>query len=91
MKEDYSQLVEYLDSKFEKINEKIEGKLDREEFLTSQDDVLIKLNLLLDDKTIGDEQDKRKTRVLEIHNNALKSKAILSSQQTLEIDKLQAF
>ena len=63
----------------------------KDEFLTGQDEILTKLNILLDEKTVGDEQDKRQKKVLEIHNNALKSNKILSDEQAVEIDKLRVF
>lgn len=63
----------------------------KDEFLTGQDEILTKLNILLDEKTIGDEQDKRQKKVLEIHNNALKKSNILSEEQASKIDKLRVF
>ena len=63
----------------------------KNEILTGQDKILEKLNILLDEKTIGDKQDKRQKKVLEIHNDALKSSKILSEEQASEIDKLRVF
>ncbi|MCX6721501.1 MAG: hypothetical protein NT026_02800 [Candidatus Staskawiczbacteria bacterium] len=63
----------------------------KNEILTGQDEILEKLNILLDEKTIGDEQDKRQKKVLEIHNSALKKNKILSKEEALQIDKLQVF
>jgi hypothetical protein len=63
----------------------------KDEILTGQDEILEKLNILLDEKTVGDEQDKRQKKVLEIHNNALKKSKILSEEQVSEIDKLRVF
>ena len=63
----------------------------KNEILTGQDEILGKLDILLGDKTVGDEQDKRQKKVLEIHNNALKGKGILSTEESLQIDKLQVF
>ena len=63
----------------------------KNEILNGQDEILGKLESLLQEKTVGDEQDKRQKKVLEIHNNALKKSKILSKEETLEIDKLRAF
>jgi len=63
----------------------------KNEILTGQDEILTKLNLLLDEKVVGDDQNKRKTKVLEIHNDALKRGKILSDQESLQIDQLSAF
>jgi len=63
----------------------------KNEILTGQDEILEKLTTLLQEKTVGDEQDKRQKKVLEIHNTALKSKGVLSPKQALEIDKLRVF
>lgn len=92
MNEDYRELVEFLDGKFNKIDEKF-SEIDkfREESLKGQDEIITKLDTLLQEKTVGDEQDKRKKRVLEIHNDALKSNKILSEQQSTEIDGLRVF
>jgi len=76
------------------VDEKLEGKADKEsanKILSSQDEIITKLDVLLQEKTIGDEQDKRQKKVLQIHNNALKSKEILSPQETTEIDNLRVF
>ena len=91
MNEDYKELVEYLDEKFTKIEQDIEKKADREasdKILVSQDVIITKLDKLLQEKTMGDEQDKRKKRAFEIHNNALKIGNILSAEEVAEIDKL---
>jgi len=63
----------------------------KDEFFDKQDEILTKLDALSQEKTIGDEQDKRQKKVLEIHNTALKNKGILSKDQGLEIDKLRVF
>ena len=63
----------------------------KDEILTGQDEILEKLNILLDEKTVGDEQDKRQKKVLEIHNDALKKSNILSDGQVSEIGKLRVF
>ena len=63
----------------------------KNEILNGQDEILGKLESLLQEKTVGDEQDKRQKKVLEIHNNALKNSKILSKEETMEIDKLRAF
>lgn len=56
-----------------------------------KDEALEKLGNLTQEKIIGDAQDKRQKKVLEIHNNALKKSNILSEEEVLEIDKLRAF
>ena len=63
----------------------------KDEILTGQDEILGKLNILLDEKTVGDEQDKRQKKVLEIHNNALKKSKILTEQEVLEVNNLRVF
>ena len=63
----------------------------KDEILTGQDEILTKLDILLTEKPIKDAQDKRKTDVLKIHNNALKKNKILSEEQAAEIDKLKIF
>jgi hypothetical protein len=63
----------------------------KNEILTGQDEIMGKLDKLLGEKTVGDEQDKRKTKVLEIHNDALKTKKILSDSEVSQIEKLHAF
>ena len=63
----------------------------KNEVLAGQDKMLGMLTTLTQEKTVGDEQDKRQKKVLGIHNAALKSKGILSKDQALEIDKLRVF
>jgi len=92
MNEDYKELVEFLDGKFNKIDGKFaEINKFREESLKGQDEIITKLDTLLREKTVGDEQNKRQKKVLEIHNGALKSSKILSEQQSTEIDGLRVF
>ena len=95
MNQDYKELVEFLGEKFEKIDERFEAlendKLSRAEYLDGQDKILTKLDALLQESSIGNEQDKRKTKVLQIHNDALKVKGILSNQEVSAIEKLQVF
>lgn len=83
------------DKDIEKLKEVFETREDALEFkneiLTGQDEILKKLDILLGEKAIGDAQDKRKTKVLEIHNNALKRGKILSSEEILQIDQMGAF
>ncbi|MCX6723548.1 MAG: hypothetical protein NT155_00025 [Candidatus Staskawiczbacteria bacterium] len=83
------------DNDIEKLKETFATKDDviefKDEILTGQDEILQKLNILLDEKTVGDNQDKRQKKVLEIHNVALKSSKILSEEQAIEIDKLRVF
>lgn len=96
MNKDYKELVEFLDKKFNKVEEDIsEFKQDMMEFkkdaLDFQDKALKDLSDLKQEKSLGDAQDKRKTKVLEIHNDALKRGKILSDTEVLDINKLQAF
>ncbi|MCX6723908.1 MAG: hypothetical protein NT155_01890 [Candidatus Staskawiczbacteria bacterium] len=63
----------------------------KDEFFDKQDEIITKLDALTQEKTIGDDQDKRQKKVLEIHTGALKSKGVLSEEQALEIDKLRVF
>lgn len=63
----------------------------KDEILNGQDEILGKLSILLDEKTIGDEQNKRQKKVLKIHNNALKRNKILTESESLEIEKSQVF
>jgi len=71
--------------------EKLATKEDINGLSTGQDEILEKLNLLLGEKTVNDEQDKRQKKILEIHNTALKRGKILSEQETAEVDSLQIF
>lgn len=77
----------------ERSEQKLEDKIVefKSEILTGQDKILEKLDILLTEKPIKDAQDKRKTKVLQIHNDALKSNKILSEQQATEIDGLRVF
>lgn len=68
--------------------EKLATKNDVNEILTGQDKILGKLETLLQEKTAGGEQDKRKKRFFQIHNVALKRNKILSSEEAAEIDAL---
>lgn len=63
----------------------------KSEILTGQDKILEKLDVILSEKPVKDAQDKRKTDVLKIHNEALKTSKILSDEQASEIDRLQVF
>ncbi len=85
---DIENLKEAFKEVFETKDEAVEFK---NEILTGQDEILKKLDILLSDKDISDAQDKRKTKVLEIHNNALKREKILSEQESLQVDQLSAF
>jgi len=77
----------------ESSEQKLEDKITefKSEILTGQDEILMELKALRQEKTVGDVQDKRKTKVLEIHNNALKTNKILSEKQTSEINSLRVF
>lgn len=63
----------------------------KNEILTQYDKILEKLDPIMTEKDISDEQGKRQQKVLEIHNNALKRGKILSDVEVLDINKLQAF
>ena len=63
----------------------------KDEILEGQDEIFTKLTALSQEKTVGDEQDKRQKKVPGIHNTALKSKGILSKERALEIAKLRVF
>lgn len=63
----------------------------KDEMTKFEDKALKELGTLTQEKTVGDAQDKRQKKVLQIHNTALKSKGVLSKEQTLEIDKLRVF
>ena len=63
----------------------------KNEILNGQDEIMEKLDILIQEKTIGDEQDKRQKKVLEIHNNALRKTKVLSEKEASEIDKLRVF
>ncbi len=63
----------------------------KNEILSGQDEIIEKLGLLLQEKDIGNDQDKRQKRVLEIHNDALKKNSILSVEEASQIDKLRVF
>ena len=94
MNEDYKELVEYLDGKFTKIESKLDNKADKDvtdKILDNQGEIITKLSSLMQEKAVGDAQDKRKTKVLEIHNKALRTHKILSDQESAEIDGLRAF
>ena len=77
------------------MKENFVAKKDFDEFkddsMKFQDKALRDLGVLKQEKTVGDEQDKRQKKVLEIHNDALKSGKILSEQQATEIDGLRVF
>ncbi len=96
MEKDYKELVEFLDKKFTKIEDNIASfRTEMTEFkndmLGFEDKALEDLETLKQEKTMRDAQDKRKTKILEIHNYALKSNKILSEKQSAEIDGLRAF
>jgi hypothetical protein len=77
----------------ERSEQKIEDKIVefKSEILNGQDKILEKLEALSQEKTFKGAQDKRKTKVLEIHNDALKTKKILSANQLTQIKELHAF
>jgi len=89
------QFLEYGVTKddLEKSEHRLEDKIVefKSEILTGQDVIMGKLDKLLGEKTVGDEQDRRQKKVLEIHNDALKTSKILSEQQATEIDGLRVF
>jgi len=77
------------------MKENFVAKKDFDEFeddsMKFQDKALDDLETLKQEKIFGGAQDKRKTKVLEIHNDALKTSKILSEQQATEIDGLRVF
>lgn len=77
------------------MKENFAAKKDFDEFkddiMKFQDKAPEDLETLKQEKTFGTEQDKRKPKILEIHNNALKSNKILSEQEATEIDNLRVF
>ena len=96
MNGDNKELIDFLDKKFGKVEADIKDL--KGEFLEFKDDILkfedkaLKdLEDLKQEKTMADGQDKRQKKVLEIHNDALKTGKILSEQQTSEIDGLRVF
>jgi hypothetical protein len=89
MNEDFTELVEFLDKKFEKIENDI--KEFKDDVYRFQDKALEDLEMLKQEKIMGDELSKRKTKVLEIHNTALKDAKILSEGQIVQIKNLEAF
>ncbi len=81
-------MLPYMEERFATKNDLIQFK---DEILKGQDKILGMLTSSLQEKTVGDTQDKRRTKVLEIHNDALKNGKILSEQQATEIDGLRVF
>ena len=73
------------------LSEVFATKEDVKELLGGQDEIMEKLEILLQEKTIGDDQNKRQKKVLEIHNHALKKAKILSETEVSQIGKLQVF
>jgi hypothetical protein len=63
----------------------------KDEILTGQDKIFKKLDSLLQEKTVGDEHDKKEKKILEIHNKVLKEHNILSSQEAEQITSLNFF
>ena len=76
---------------FPYIDEHCATKEGSDEMLKLQAEILKELKDLKDEKVVGDVQDKRKTKVLEIHNDALKRNKILSPEEALQIDQMRAF
>lgn len=62
-----------------------------DEMLKLGAEILKEIKDLKEGKVLGDVQDNRKTKVLEIHNEALKRGKILSVEETLQIDQMGAF
>ncbi len=79
------------DKDIEKLGEVFATKEDFNKIMNGQDEIVGKLNLLLEEKTIGDAQGKRQKKVLEIHHNALKKAKVLSADDVSRGDKLQVF
>ena len=63
----------------------------KDEILNGQDEILEKLSTLLQEKIIGEHQEKKQKKILAIHNKALKEHNILSSKELHEITKLEFF
>jgi len=63
----------------------------KDEILTGQDEIFKKLDTLLQEKTVGDEQDKKEKKILAIHNKALAKHNILSVKDSQEVAKLNFF
>ena len=63
----------------------------KNEMLGGQDKILTMLTALTQEKTVGNEQDKRQKKVLEIHNDALKRGKLLSEKELVDIEGLRAF
>ncbi|TSC94663.1 MAG: hypothetical protein CEN87_384 [Parcubacteria group bacterium Licking1014_1] len=63
----------------------------KDKSLSKLDEILKGIVPLKEEKIIKDEQDMKQKKVLEIHNNALKTSKILSEGQASEIDKLRVF
>ena len=59
--------------------------------LTSQDNMLKKLDILLAEKTLGEHQEKREKKMWAIIIKALQEHRILSSKQLEEISHLEIF
>ena len=83
------------DNDIEKLSEAFATKEDviefKDEILTGQDEILEKLTALLQEKTIGDEQDKRQKEVLKIHNEALKRGKFLTEEDVSKISQSGVF
>lgn len=62
----------------------------KNEMYNFRDKAVEDLSKLTQEKTVGDAQDKRKQKVLEIHNDALKRNKILSPEEVLQIDSMGA-
>ena len=77
------------------LKESFVGKKDLEDFkddmIKFKDEALQKLTKLTQEKTVGDEQDKRQKKVLEIHNHALVRNKILSEEESKKVDNLRVF
>jgi len=86
----YNQEIMFPFMKENFVNKK-EFKELKNDLVSFKDSALKDLGDLKQEKTIGDEQDKRQKKVLHIHNDALKANKILSEKQSEEIDGLKVF
>lgn len=90
-KENLNVLMENVATKDDLENIREDVKTFKTEILTGQAEILLEIKSLKGEKSLGDTQDTRKQKVLEIHNEALKRNKILSDVEVLDISKLHAF
>lgn|GEM_PF-1654829 len=79
----------YLDKKLdEKLDKKLDEKLGA---LTKLDDIVGKLDKLIEEKEVGKYQDKKQKTILEIHNKSLERGKVLTPAESSQIAKLEFF